>query len=355
MYQNEQYPFNPFAQNVAIVKNYFKRGAMLTQAILYIIAVVASLALSVFMSVAFSDIFASLYSDPAMFADMPSEMQPFFEQLLGTQPTFSVNLTSLILPALIATASFIIYFKSKNDDPMSNPMPGFTLWYVVAIINLVSVCAASLLLLLFIFLFVVLLVAMGSDPSMASDMPFITGFFVGMMVMFALLIALVLTYGISNVRYIKSVRDSLCSVTLSSKGAGAYGTCNIIYAVVSGFSILMMIGFWALFALLGDIVPEFADLEALAPIYLIGAVTSVFQLVTYIVEAVIAKGYKKYIDNITTGYGDVATVQPMYTPDTYVAEMPAGNNTMQSACCPHCGAAASDNDIFCNACGFKIR
>lgn len=355
MYQNDQYPFNPFAQNVAIIKNYFKRPAVLTQAIVYSIAVVASLALSVFMAVAFSDVFASLLSDPALFADMPSELAPYMQQLQNAQPTLSVNLSSLILPALVATACFIIYFKSKNDDPVSNPMPGFTLWYVVAIINLVSVCAASLLLLLFIFLFVVLLVAMGSDPSMAADMPFITGLFVGIMVVFALLIALVLTYGISNVRYIKSVRDSLCSVTLSSKGAGAYGNCNIIYAVVSGFGILMMIGFWALFALIGDIVPELKGVEALAPIYLICAGVSVIQLVSYIVEAVIAKGYKKYIDNITTGYGDVATAQPMYAPDTYVAPMPVSNTAVQSACCPQCGAMVNDNDIFCNACGFKIR
>lgn len=355
MYENEQYPFNPFAQNLAIVKNYFKRPAVLVQAIMVVVAIVASLVLSILSVISFSDVFASIFSDPELYADMPSELLPYMNELQNSQSSLTINLSSIVLPALLAAAFFIIYFKSKNDNPMSNPMPGFTMMYVVAIINLVFACISALVLLLFMLIFVIMLIAFSSDPTMASDMPFFTGLFVGIMVMFALLIALMLTYSISHVKYVKSVRDSLSSVTLSSKGAGVYGTCNVIYAVVSGIGVLLMLGLSALFAIMGEVAPELSAFESLAPLYLVSAAVSVIQFVVYIIEAVISKGYKKYIDEITGGYNDIGVPQPMYAPSVYVPQMTADNAFSQQVCCPNCGAVAGDDDVFCNACGLKIR
>lgn len=346
MYDNNQIVFNPFAQNLSIVKNYFKRPAVLTLGIVYIITLLASVAVSVMMIPAMTNMWGAMLSIPEIASEMTAEDMSMFSTYMSPNVMLTSMLSSmapsLIITALMAASYIIIYVKSKDDNLNSTPQAGFTILYVLAILNLISAIMACLMILLMAAAIIIgVLVAAGeSDPAVITIV-------ITVCVIFVLMIAFLLTYAISNVRYLKSIKDSMNSVTLSCKGAGVYGGFSIVFGV---FSILGVLGSLAMAGLIGmidEFVPELAQygiLETIAPIYLMAAASSVVSAVLYITDAVIARGYKKYITNIVSGY------MTPENPAPYMAE-PAVNPTQ----CPNCTSRVTEDDVFCNSCGFKVR
>lgn len=362
MYDNNQYTFNPFAQNLSIIKNYFKRPAVLVLAIIYIASLIASVAISLTMIPAMTNIWGAMLSIPEVASELTAEDMSMFSTYMSPNVMFTSMLSSmapsLIMTALISAAYIIIYVKSKNNNYAATPQAGFTILYILAILNLISAIMACV----WILLIAVITVVISISTNSSSTEQGLTTVLVISCAIFALLIAMLLTYAISNVRYIKSVKDSMNSVTLSCKGAGVYGGFCIVFAVFSIFGVLGSLVMTGLFSMMGELVPELAQygiLEALTPIYLISAVSSVISAVMYITDAVIARGYKKYITNIVTGYmGPDQPAPYMAEPVATANEQPVYSNDMpviEPSQCPHCGATTNSADTFCNGCGFKLR
>ncbi len=385
--------FNPFAQNVAIIKSYFKRPLVLIIAILYILASLASVVVAFTTSSGMSQMFSSLFSIPEVVEGMTAEDMQMFELYTNegymTISMMSSMIPSLILMGLTVASYFIIYFKSKNENPFATPKAGFTILFILSILELIASIGVALLLLLCVALFGILALAMPQEAGMSSgDSAVMVAVFIVLAVIYIALGAVLLTYAINKLRYINSVRNGLSTVNISYKGAGAYGVFSIIFAVMGIISSLTLMLFGplmsALTASLGE--PMLDSLFApLGNVFLISGAVSILSSVYMLLDGILALGYKKHIKKITNGFDGFFIPQPAYAaapaPATSpVAETYAPQENVQSApvfeapivtndtvametpvakpqalCCPKCGAAVNKSDIFCNTCGTKVK
>ena len=117
------------------------------------------------------------------------------------------------------------------------------------------------------------------------------------MIIFAVLLLIIAAFllftAINKFRYYSSVRTSISSVTLQSGGAKPYGVMCVISAVFSAFGILSSIGSFLFFGNSG-----FSSLTGVSLVTILGNILS---FVIFVLDAKIALGYKKYIDEIMYG------------------------------------------------------
>lgn len=380
-YQTE---FNPFARNIAIVKSYFKKPAILTQGILYIVLAILNIVTVLITTPSINKFVNSIFSLPEVIADTPAQELDFLTSFMDIYIN-SVMYISLILSValtiLIATAYFLIYFKSKNENPLSTPSVGINILYVLAIIQLIPIIMLTLVLTLFIIMmFAIAFIPDLSSGAETSNAPFAV-MAVIYTIVFGGMCAVLLLFFINQVRYYKSVKTSLTSVNLTYKGAGIYGVFSMIYGIYTAFNALSSFAITPVFKAIAEIEPEFAVITdmfgALTPAIILSSVVSILSGVIYIIDAVIALGYKKYIKSFTDGFGNTSTPQPegVYSAPAYDApqtqpqsqpqqlEQPQfqpvvfhdNKTNAQPSACPRCGTIAKDSDIFCNACGTKIN
>lgn len=299
MYSN-QLNFNPFSHNVAIIKNYFKRPAVMAIAVIYCIGLGISLVSAYFMATAMPALMASSLQSAQVGTYQVHGMELFTSPVFSLLYTIISMLPGLLLCGFTIGAYFTIYHKSKDADISANPVGGFSVLFVVAIIQFVMQIGTSLVLITVLALSILfVIVPVGASTGDMNGMIFTMVFLI---VFFAFAIALILTHSISYVRYINSVRNSLNSITLSSKGAGAFGVCSIIYACFVGASLLFTT---AMIVLLNFSPTPVAGLDILmTPMVIVSLISSALSVVSMTIDAVIARGYKKYIDNTIEGFID---------------------------------------------------
>ena len=139
--------FNPFAQNVAIIKSYFKRPLVLAIAILYIIVAVASIAVTFSTSAGISEMYNTLFSIPEVTESMTEQDMKMFE-LYTNSSYMSISMASSMIPSLIimvltVVSYFIIYLKSENENPYATPRAGFTILFILSILVRSLLCLHS--------------------------------------------------------------------------------------------------------------------------------------------------------------------------------------------------------------------
>ena len=390
--------FNPFAQNVAIIKSYFKRPLVLAIAILYIIVAVASIAVTFSTSAGISEMYNTLFSIPEVTESMTEQDMKMFE-LYTNSSYMSISMASSMIPSLIIMALtvvsyFIIYLKSKNENPYATPRAGFTILFILSILELISAIGVSLLMILIVGVMAILSFAMPQELGLAyEDTTVLSITMIFCIIMYVILGAVLLTYAISKLRYLNSVRKGLTTVNISHKGAGIYGVFSIIFAVIGIFSAILIMLFApimnAITASLGE--PMITEMfSSLGSVFLVSGVVTVLSSVYMLLDGILALGYKKHIKNITDGFDGMNIPQPVYTQPTFTqpnidttplataqldapafepeitletpstkAEAPSPEQTPaptpQAICCPQCGASVNKSDIFCNTCGNKIK
>ncbi|MBQ4128660.1 MAG: zinc ribbon domain-containing protein [Ruminococcus sp.] len=353
MYQNNQ-TYNPFAQNVSIIKSYFKRKSVLAMAVLYCISILFTIVTIFTMNFVFPELYSNMYMNIEISAQGLEQMgeNPFSSPAATSIISIISAIPSIVMTGLIALGYFIIYFKSKDENPSSSPKAGITILYILALISLILSIFASLNMLLALLVLGIVAIVGISNPSAlemsAQDASIFAGVMIFFVVFFAIFLALLLTYSISHFTYINSIKKSISGPVLYNKGAGAYSACSIILVVLVSLTVILaLIGSFLMPTILeasGLNDPYIAStFEAMTPMYMLSAFAMVVSIVMYITDAVIARGYKKYIDDITSGY-----TNPLYTEQ--LSAIPA-----MQAVCPQCGAVAKDTDVFCGVCGATIN
>lgn len=385
MYEQQ---FNPYAANLAVIKGYFKNTKVLVIGILYIVSAVLGLATAI---VGRNSLMNNL---PAILSQMgmPSSDLAEFNELLTyssastISSVISYSFTTLIFTALFVAAFFILYFKSRNPAPEASPKAGATILYVLAVISFV---ASIVLTVMMVLLFLAIIALSASLPQIFASEDFsidssaLAGVAAVGFVVIGVIMVIALTYVIMTAafrkNYYRSVKDSLKTVELQNKGAKGYGVICIINAVFLGIGLLSSIG---------GVISAYDKLPAL-----LGLLTSGVSLAITILDASIALGYKKYIDDMKYGYNGApyngvqaggyapapaqdpyAPQQPYNTYNNYAApQQPTRDNysapaqqdagyaapqqpaAPASAFCPHCGAPVDPSAPFCGNCGNRLN
>ena len=362
--------FNPFAQNVAIIKNYFKRKSVLVMAITFLLSVLLSL-VTILLSI-------------NMLPDMLAQSNNLFRSAYSSSYSSSTSTLSVIYMIAIASimpiiitgvlkfvSYILIYKKSNNPDPKSNPSAGFTILYVLSIISLVVACIASFLLVITMFVMFFASIYSATSTSYYSSQTSTVAALIVLMIFCAALIFFLLFAAINELKYFKSIRRSMSSIELNRRGAKPIGVLRIIYTVSLFSSLLLLIlSIIILSAASHQIGTDFSNILTLA---IIEIVLISVEIVYYICAAKVALGYANYIDNIKFGYnGSSSNAAPFeYTPAQPQAAQTAtvnGDQPMPNIqqndfvaqpggkyLCPQCNNAVNTDDLFCNQCGYKLK
>ena len=386
--QNFQSGFNPFAQNITIVKSYFKKPRVLTLGILYAVSAVITVITGFIMVPVMNEYLGALMNIPGFFeGTTPSEVE-FLKTFMNVYVdiiSLASIIPSVIMVAIFSAAFFIIYNKSKNADASSTPKSGVVMLFILSIVQLVPIIMVAIGMIFAIIMLFIASIALSDTPDggilwiLTAIYTFVLG------TMFAML----LVFYINQVRYYNSIRKSLTTINLTYKGAGIFGVFSIIYGAFSVMSSFSVLTIKPTIQTIAGLAPELELItglfDTLNPLFGISAIASLITASIWILNGVTALGYKKHIRNFTEGYSElsidnVTLTQPASFP-TYeqtVVNEPAqqtpqpvapaqiqepqfepvifneGQAVTQAPHCPRCGTPAKDGDVFCKACGTKL-
>lgn len=372
--------FNPFAQNLLIIKGCFKGKTVLVLAILQILSAVGAVLTAIFSGNVIGSVSNQLLSE--MGVD-----QEVVVSVAGSGSVGSVigsGFLSIAVTGLIAAAFLIIYIKSNNDDPASSPQAGVSILYILSIIGLV----ASIISVVFIVLGIILgiaLMAMLRSGALEEVLPAdsiggemgvrLIGVGIVVLIVVSLIVGFFMLFtAVSQKQFYQSVRTSMTSVELSSKGAAPFGVVNIIMAVFSVSSVFGALTLPSTMALLPSLTEDLGisytmDTSALGVISIVAGISALITLLTYIFQAKLALGYKKYIDDIKEGYASASFAEqpaPPIPPTGFVPPVSAQPvqpqqdiefvlPTTNAYLCSRCGKQVDADATFCPYCGNKIK
>ena len=274
------------------------------------------------------------------------------------------------------------------------PKAGVTILYVLSVIELVCVwivLVSVLLIIVFLFwLFGAMQGVTGTISSIEAPMflsdPIALPFAIDAVALRAVVLVTAISLTIMTViggfvalftyinkkRYYRSIKQSITTVELQSKGARPYGVMCVIGAVFSGLGLTSVLSTFTSLAL----VPANGTYIT----YII--LTSLVQIAAFVAlifEAKIALGYKKYIDDKKYGYSQPVAPSAPYAPFPYGQNSSAPQNPYASSTarpdpsnpyadsytaapastaapvCPHCGAKVDPSAPFCGTCGNKLN
>lgn len=208
---------NPYTRNLQNLKEFLRRPIVLATAIVYSIQLLITLGTS--LSGALGNQFESFLNN----------YSPEMVQAVNASTAATTLLVSII-PILYCVALWIIYLKSRSDNPLSTPSAGLTILYVISIIILVL---ASLLMLL---LLVVMLAAFS-----LGGMSYWEGQFAVSVVLavFLLVVPVVLLVLIGQLRFVGSLRGTANGDRMKTGGSVLFG---VMYLIFGSFNAIGVIG-----------------------------------------------------------------------------------------------------------------
>lgn len=208
---------NPYARNLQNLKEFLRKPVVLVLAILSSLQFLVTLIISLTgaQNIDVSDYF-DYYVDPE------------FIQMFSTT-TVATALIASIIPILTCTALWIIYFKSRSDDPASTPSAGLTIFYVLSIIEL---CFVGLVLLLF-------LIVMLAGGALASSAYWEGQMIMAIMILVFLMVApIFLLITIGQLRFAGSLRASARGTVLKTGGSVLLGVVYLILVSISAIGVM---------------------------------------------------------------------------------------------------------------------
>lgn len=325
------------AKNLSLVKSYFKKKSVLALGIVLLVSALCSMALTFFASDAYRNILSALAEGENLLDTIDKNI---LTQLSSTSSWFmiSMSVVGFIISVLFILSFFIIYAKSKNEDPAVSPKAGFTILYVFAIIALVL---SSLYTLLFSLLFIVtgiLASALSSVNGAANIHNSAEAQFAMSIAMFILFIFVAVIFGfllfytINAVRFIGSVRHTLSYPDLKLKGAKAFGVCNIILGTLLSLSTIFFI-VMACGVIFGYIPQAYTspgfNYEVLMPdlpLLILSFVVLILSCVSYFLYGAVSIGYDAHIKKHMPRQAPPAA-NAAYTGTPFYQSRPGGTST----------------------------
>lgn len=357
--------YNPFAANVELVKGYLKSGKVLILGILHFL----SLALTVVTMVlvpydrSVSELMSAINSLGVNTSDFTSSIQSLLSN--GTFPIVISAVLSAIFTILTAIAFIVMFAKSRNTNPDSNPSSGASILRTLSMITFVCSIILAVIIVAGYVLFIIGVSSVNESFGGDAQQATITQVVIGIVV--SLFLILFISYVSCQKNFYRSIKWSLNSVKLYHSGAAGYGVFNIIFAVFIGISLT---------------VSAITVIKSFNISNLLVLISNLLSCLTAIMTAAFALGYNRYIKQAKYGYSDPygGNAGAPYYPDdrgaqSYGAQpyqnyhvppqqnMPPYNETPDNisapeqettAYCTNCGAEVKGNRPFCTNCGNKL-
>ena len=347
MYKHQ---YNPYGANIEIVKGYLKSGKTLALGILYLLSIAAS-------AFAVVTIFTggSVYDYAEMLRSMgidPSQANIAVSSSVGsaTVSVIAATFISFIFTLLAAIGFIVMFAKSRNESADSNPSGGASILRAISLIGFICaiICVVFLVALFVIaYFFLDYFVAEFHMDSQAAEIIWIAG---GVAILLFSFFYIFYTAACKN--FYRSIKRSLNSVDLHTKGSVAYGVFNIIGAVFVGL------------ALIGSVI---SVITAFSTANLVSLIAAAISFLSSVLVASFALGYNSYIKRQKLSYiapNGPGSGMPAYNtpapqqgdPAAYRDNFSDYNASQQSvpAHCPNCGAPSDGLSPYCANCGAKL-
>lgn len=288
----------PYRQNIGIMKKFFSKPIVLLLAVANCLLIVAGIAVGFIMDGG------------------------------------SVNLTSFIIPAVNALAFFLFYINAKSDKPIVSFYSSILLLKIISIITIV---VESIALALFAFSTVILF----ATPIVTTMLP---GNLIMLFSISLPTLIVSLFQSIAMLILLGSFKKSTTSVYLYKKGAIFTAVTTTILFIVSAICTYATIVYLpdiitqlnsSIYDMLASLSQQvYSDIPQTDAIMqtttLNSTVTSIIQLIIYILTIIFALSYHKYISKLSNTYNNstpIKTVQPVVNAQP---EQPIASNGVQS-------------------------
>ena len=263
--------YNPYEQNSGLLKTFFSKPVVIILAAVGGVSALISI-ISFFMQIGTLDTTIRYYNYMmgGQFASFYSNIKPLF---------IIFSICSIAMTIINALGYFLLYSKSKNPDPQSNPKAGSTLLWVISIISFVVTCILAVFLIIVAF---ILFIASGEVSRYEASIMTTVG--VAMII-----VALVFFfYFLFQFRFFSSIHTSFSSVQIVSKSSVAFAVFSIIFCVFAFISL-------------------FTSLDTATAMTVI---SSLISIVNSVFLAVFALSYNSFVKSVTTGANPIGGFMP---------------------------------------------
>lgn len=263
--------YNPYEQNSGLLKTFFSKPVVIILAAVGGVSALISI-ISFFMQIGTLDTTIRYYNYMmgGQFASFYSNIKPLF---------IIFSICSIAMTIINALGYFLLYSKSKNPDPQSNPKAGSTLLWVISIISFVATCILAVFLIIVAF---ILFIASGEVSRYEASIMTTMG--VAMII-----VALVFFfYFLFQFRFFSSIHTSFSSVQIVSKSSVAFAVFSIIFCVFAFISL-------------------FTSLDTATAMTVISGLLSI---VNSVFLAVFALSYNSFVKSVTTGANPIGGFMP---------------------------------------------
>lgn len=263
--------YNPYEQNSGLLKTFFSKPVVIILAAVGGVSALISI-ISFFMQIGTLDTTIRYYNYMmgGQFASFYSNIKPLF---------IIFSICSIAMTIINALGYFLLYSKSKNPDPQSNPKAGSTLLWVISIISFVATCILAVFLIIVAF---ILFIASGEVSRYEASIMTTVG--VAMII-----VALVFFfYFLFQFRFFSSIHTSFSSVQIVSKSSVAFAVFSIIFCVFAFISL-------------------FTSLDTATAMTVI---SSLLSIVNSVFLAVFALSYNSFVKSVTTGANPIGGFMP---------------------------------------------
>ena len=263
--------YNPYEQNSGLLKTFFSKPVVIILAAVGGVSALISI-ISFFMQIGTLDTTIRYYNYMmgGQFASFYSNIKPLF---------IIFSICSIAMTIINALGYFLLYSKSKNPDPQSNPKAGSTLLWVISIISFVVTCILAVFLIIVAF---ILFIASGEVSRYEASIMTTVGVAI-------IIVALVFFfYFLFQFRFFSSIHTSFSSVQIVSKSSVAFAVFSIIFCVFAFISL-------------------FTSLDTATAMTVI---SSLLSIVNSVFLAVFALSYNSFVKSVTTGANPIGGFMP---------------------------------------------
>lgn len=263
--------YNPYEQNSGLLKTFFSKPVVIILAAVGGVSALISI-ISFFMQIGTLDTTIRYYNYMmgGQFASFYSNIKPLF---------IIFSICSIAMTIINALGYFLLYSKSKNPDPQSNPKAGSTLLWVISIISFVATCILAVFLIIVAF---ILFIASGEVSRYEASIMTTVGVAI-------IIVALVFFfYFLFQFRFFSSIHTSFSSVQIVSKSSVAFAVFSIIFCVFAFISL-------------------FTSLDTATAMTVISGLLSI---VNSVFLAVFALSYNSFVKSVTTGANPIGGFMP---------------------------------------------